>query len=102
MLIEVLYMPGCPNHGLAVDRIRQLLGSQAFDASIQEIAITDELAARRLKFPGSPTVRVNGRDVVEGQEQFAFACRLYPGGEGLPSEESLRQAFSAAKTEVRR
>ncbi len=102
MLIEVLFMPGCPNHALAVDRIRKILKAQSLDASIQEIAVTEESVARSLRFGGSPTVRVNGRDVEEEQKQTALACRLYTGGEGLPSEESLRHAFSAARNGVTR
>ena len=68
-----------------------------FDASIQEIAVTEESVARSLRFGGSPTVRVNGQDVEKAQEQTALACRLYSGGEGLPSEESLRRALLAAR-----
>ncbi len=101
MLIEVLYMPGCPNHALAVDRIRKVLQSEAFDACIQEIAVTDESVARGLRFGGSPTVRVDGHDVEDPGGQTALACRLYSGGEGLPSEESLRRAFSAARNGAR-
>jgi hypothetical protein len=97
MLIEVLYIPGCPNHALAVDRIRKVLRSEALDASIQEIAVTEESVALSLHFGGSPTVRVNGSDVEKEPKQTGLACRLYAGGEGLPSEESLRRAFSAAR-----
>jgi len=99
LLIEVLYMPGCPNHKPALARIKNVLLSEALDADLEEIPVTEDAIARRLRFPGSPTVRVNGRDVEGGGERSALACRLYPSGEGLPSEESLRRAFSAVKHE---
>ena len=63
MRIEVLFVPGCPNHKLAVERLRQVLCAQTISAPIQEISVIDELTARSLKFPGSTTVRINGRDV---------------------------------------
>ena len=102
MRIEVLYTPGCPNHKPVVERIRKLLRSESLDAAVQEIAITEERVASAMEFPGSPTVRVNGRDVEEGGEQPALACRLYAGGEGMPSEESLRRALRAAHRDATR
>jgi hypothetical protein len=100
MLIEVLYVPGCPNHQPAIHRLRKVLQSEAVSVPIQEIAVADEGMARSLQFPGSPTVRINGRDAEpNGQESFGLACRLYLGGNGLPSEETLQSAISAAKNE---
>jgi len=73
MLIEVLYVPGCPNHQPAIHRLRKVLQSEAVSAPIQEIAVADEGMARSLQFPGSPTVRINGRDAEpNGQESFGL------------------------------
>ena len=102
MLVEVLYTPGCPNHKPVMERIRKLLRSESLEAAVQETAIMEERVASALRFPGSPTVRVNGRDVEGGGEQPALACRLYAGGEGMPSEESLRRAFRAAQRDATR
>jgi hypothetical protein len=100
VLIEVLYVPGCPNHQPAIDRLRMVLQSEAVSAPIEEIAVTDEAMARSLQFPGSPTVRINGRDAEpRPQESFGLACRLYLGGKGLPSEETLQRAIAAARNE---
>jgi hypothetical protein len=102
MLIEVLYVPGCPNHQPAIDRLQKVLESEAVSALIQEIVITDEAMARSLQFPGSPTVRINGQDAEPGrQKSFGVACRLYPGGTGLPSEATLQRAISAARNQQR-
>ena len=98
MVIEVLFVPGCPNHEPAVDRLRKVLRSEAITASIQEIAVTDEAMARSFRFPGSPTIRINGRDVESTtQQSYGLACRLYPGGTGLPSVEVLRPAIVGAQ-----
>lgn len=48
---------------------------------------------------GSPTVRVNGRDVEPGADErdhFAFGCRVYDAGAGVPDERLLRYALVAA------
>jgi hypothetical protein len=98
MVIEVLYVPGCPNHQAAVDSLRNTLRAMAIDAPIQEIAVTDDAMARQLKFPGSPTIRVDGRDVESNpQDSSGLACRLYSNGTGVPSLEALRRAVVGAQ-----
>src|SRR5215470_16063372 len=98
MVIEVFYVPGCPNHRLAIDSLLELLRSATSDAPIQEIAVTDEAMASRLKFPGSPTIRIDGRDVESNQrESYGLACRLYSNGTGVPSREILERALAQEK-----
>jgi hypothetical protein len=98
MVIEVLYVPGCPNHQAAIDRLRNALRSAAINAPIQEIAVTNDAVARQLKFPGSPTIRVDGRDVESNaQDSYGLACRLYSNGTGVPSMEALRRAVTGAQ-----
>jgi len=100
MLIEVLYVPGCPNHQPAVERLRRVLRIEAMSVPILEVAVTDEAMARLLQFPGSPTVRINGRDAEPSrQPSYGLACRLYPGRKGLPSFETLQRAVAQAKVE---
>jgi hypothetical protein len=99
MLIEVLYMPGCPNHQPTVRRIEEVLRSEEVDAPVREIPVTDEVMARVLRFPGSPTVRINGLDAEpSGERSVGLACRLYTRGEGLPSQETLQRAISSASS----
>lgn len=98
MLIEVLYMPGCPHHQPAVERLKNILQAIALDTPIQEIAVTDTAMACSLRFPGSPTIRINGMDAEPGSAHtFGLACRLYSTGTGLPPEEVLQTAISTAK-----
>ena len=65
-----------------------------------EVSSADD--AERLRFLGSPSVRVNGHDVEPGADDlgtFVFACRVYRTGDGLhgtPPEEWVRAAFHAA------
>jgi hypothetical protein len=84
MVIEVLYVPGCPNHQTAIDSLKNLLRSAAIDTPIQEIAVTDEATAGRLKFPGSPTIRIDGIDMESRQSRFRW-----------PQTRSARDAFGS-------
>lgn len=100
MLIELLYVPGCLNHETALDRLKQVLQSQSLVVPICEVAVQDEAMAQSLRFPGSPTIRVNNQDVEpEGAGEPALACRLYGNGTGVPSEETIQRALSTAKGE---
>jgi hypothetical protein len=98
MRIEVLYVPGCPNYGPAVQRLQAVLESQSLQAEIRGVPIRSEDQAKALLFPGSPTIRIEGED-VEQRETVApsLACRLYANRSGVPSEELLRVAISNAK-----
>lgn len=97
MKIEILYFEGCPNYLPAVDRLKAVLRRAGLPAEVSEIEVTDESAAKRLKFFGSPTIRVNGSDIEADSrnvQNTGFACRRYP--DGLPSEEMIRTALKEA------
>jgi len=96
--IEVLYIPGCPHHQPTVERVRNVLASELLGEEVCEVPVTTEGEAQSLCFPGSPTVRVNGRD-IEPTRTVApmLACRLYANGTGVPPEDMLRAAISQAK-----
>jgi hypothetical protein len=101
MTIELVYFDGCPNHEPVLERLRELVVRQGADAEIvPHRAETDE-EARRLRFLGSRSVRVDGRDVEPGadvREDFSPKCRLYRSQDGLtgtPAEEWLLAALRA-------
>ena len=100
MLIEILYFDDCPNYRDAralVDRVSDDLDVLP---EIRMIGIPDPERADRLRFLGSPTIRVNGRDIEPGadtRDQFTLACRVYgtdSGLQGLPAESWLREALA--------
>jgi hypothetical protein len=85
MWIEVLYVPGCPNYEPAVKRLQAVLESQSLQAEIRSVPLSSEDQAKALLFPGSPTIRIDGKD-VEQYETVApsLACRLYANRSGIP------------------
>src|SRR2546423_14365079 len=98
MLIEVLYIPGCPTYQAAVESVRKALNAEGLIVPIRETPITDEAMAFLFRFPGSPTVRINGQHPEPTEQQpHGLACRLYSSRRAAPSFEAVRWAISAAK-----
>lgn len=107
MRIDILYFDGCPNHLPTTELVRNLVQTLGVDATIREVEVRDAQDAARLKFFGSPTVRVNGQDVdpaVRSREDYSFSCRMY-GHSGAPPralvEEALRKQHPAGSGEGR-
>ena len=102
MRVEVFFVPDCPHHPAAVQRVRDVLLAEGIRAEIHETAITDANAAQELRFRGSPTIRINGRDIAgesSHAKAFGLSCRLYPGSVeiGLPPIEMVRRAVVEAR-----
>ena len=100
MKIEVLYVPNCPNHAVALERLREILAGESLEAHLNEVLVSSAAMAHSLRFPGSPTIRINGHD-IEPQEgetaSFGLMCRLYADGNGAPSHQRLRDAIRRAR-----
>jgi hypothetical protein len=102
--IELLYFDGCPNHDALVAHLHELLGGRDLSADIVLRHIADDDAAQSERFLGSPTVRVDGRDVEPGadrRDDYGMKCRLYatPGGlAGLPLDQWVLDALGARAT----
>lgn len=106
MKIEVLYVAECPSHPAAVKLVKDILAAEDVAAEIHEVLVRDKGMADELRFCGSPTIRINGRDVAgESQtaQSFGLSCRLYPGSKqiGLPPAEVIHRAVLAARQEGR-
>lgn len=101
--VEILYFDGCPNHEPALALVERVAAELQLDPSIDLVEVVDPDAAAELRFLGSPTIRVDGRDVEPGAEQrheFVLACRVYRterGFAGQPDETWIREALSGAR-----
>lgn len=98
-MIELLYWEGCPSHPEAKSLVEQILAELGRDDEIVMTAVGSDEEAERLRFPGSPTIRVGGRDVdPEGASaRPALTCRIYHLPDGrvspIPSREQLEAAL---------
>lgn len=102
MQIEVLWFEGCPNHEGARALLDEVLTERGVQATIEQIEVPDLATGERLKFPGSPTIRVDGVDVEPGYVDggdYTPRCRVYPtsaGLRGVPEKAWIEQAVAAA------
>lgn len=102
MKVEVLYVAECPSYAEAVKLVSDALAAEGVAAPIHAVLVRDAEMAKELEFLGSPTIRINGRDVAEEiakAQPFALSCRLYRGSEhpGLPPAEMVRRALLRAR-----
>jgi hypothetical protein len=79
--VQILYFEGCPNQEPARALVERLARQLHLEPEIELVEVADPEAAAKLRFVGSPTVRVNGVDVEPGAERrdFPFSCRIYRG-----------------------
>jgi glutaredoxin len=75
--IQMLYILDCPWCLTTKDLIKECVEELGIDADVEEILIDTEEKARKHNFAGSPTIRVNGKDIQ--QEVIRDRC--------LPCEE---------------
>ncbi len=97
MRVEVLYFDGCPTYREAEKILGGVLAQE--DAEVELVAVNTDEEAQRLRFPGSPTIRVDGEDLfpVADRAGYALGCRMYVTPEGLrgsPTAEMVRAALA--------
>jgi hypothetical protein len=64
--VQVLMSPGCGHAAETLALLRSILPGLAPEAALEALEVPTAAEAERLGFPGSPTVRVDGRDVEPG------------------------------------
>ena len=100
MRVEVLYFDGCPSHDRLMPTL--LVLASAHDAKIVQRRVETPEEAEEVRFLGSPSVRVDGRDIEPGAERrtdYGMTCRLYrspTGRSGVPPHEWIERALSQA------
>ncbi len=104
MKIEFFYFADCPSHEDGLKRLKKVCAEEGVDNRIELIEVASEEEAVKLNFIGSPTIRINGRDIdsqsLEGQRP-ALNCRVYFHPDGkfspLPAEETIRDDLRREK-----
>jgi hypothetical protein len=87
MRVELLWWDGCPSHPETLADLERSLSAAGLDSQVQMVEIESDEQARRERFPGSPTIRIDGDDIFpcpEG-EPFSLTCRVYRLRDGRPS-----------------
>ena len=97
MVTELLYFKGCPGYRKAERNLKDALARWGVRAEVLMVEIGDDEDARRLRFPGSPTIRVDGRDLfpVGGRGGGHLCCRVYGTPDGLRDHPTVDMILGA-------
>lgn len=63
--IEILCFDGCPHAKDAAETARRVATPLAPGTAVETVPVRTDDEARSLRVPGSPTIRVDGRDVED-------------------------------------
>jgi hypothetical protein len=103
MKVELLWWEGCPSHRETLADLERVLDEEGVDAQVELVEVESDEQARRQRFPGSPTIRLDGVDVIPAAEAepFSLTCRVYRLRDGrisaTPDPEDLRDAVRRTK-----
>jgi hypothetical protein len=100
--VELLWWEGCPSTDEALAMLREEMAALGLDPeSIGVREVSTDADARREQFVGSPTIRIDGRDVQPvPDEPIGLSCRVYRLADGrispLPDRQEVRQTLLEA------
>ena len=103
--VELLWWAGCPSTPRALEELQAVLGEAGLDpGAIEMREVTSDDDARSAGFVGSPTIRIDGRDVQPPQaEPIGLSCRVYRLRDGrfspTPDPADVRDAVREATGE---
>ena len=106
MRVELLYFDGCPSYERFLPRLEALIAQTGVDAGLELRRVESLEAADSERFLGSPTIRIDGRDVEPGADDrtdFGLKCRLYPtsdGLQGIPADDDVVAALTNTRMDA--
>ena len=104
LAVEFLFYADCPSHDTALARLREALRLEAAPAALTIREVQTEEEAQATRFPGSPTIRINGGDLQPrgAVGPYSLTCRMYfhEGGRitPLPTLAQIRAAIQRHTT----
>ncbi len=97
MKIHLLHFEGCPNVDAARAALRDALAAEELEAPVEEIDVEGSDAPEWARGWGSPTILVDGQDVMGQTRSGSSCCRLY--ADGAPSIEAIRARIAISRGE---
>ena len=101
-LVEFLWFSDCPNRDQTRALLRDVISAVGSTPDVREIDATDPAVAAAHRFPGSPTIRVDGRDVDPqfiDPGDYTPRCRIYRSVDGrisgVPKRRWIEDALGA-------
>lgn len=97
--VELLWWEGCPSTEKAAALVREAMSAEGLDPEGLELReVASDADVERERFVGSPTIRIDGRDVapLDG-EPVGLTCRIYHLRDGrvspTPDPADVREAI---------
>jgi hypothetical protein len=103
MKVELLWWEGCPSHAETLQDLERVLSEEGVAAEVDLVEVENDEQARSERFPGSPTIRLDGVDAIPATESepFSLTCRVYRLRDGrvspTPDPEDIRDAVRRSK-----
>jgi hypothetical protein len=106
MRVELLYWEGDPHYMTARQRLVEVLTEDAFETTIQMVAVNSQDDAELLGFIGSPTIRIDETDIqTDASGAVGLGLRSYPPDDNLdgpptepiPGKRLIRRAVERAR-----
>ena len=92
MAVTLLYFDGCPHWATADERLRTAMHRIGRDDSVERRRVDTVADATALRFGGSPTILIDGRDPFgEPSTPPGLSCRLYRTPDGLTGSPTVDQ-----------
>lgn len=100
--IELLYFDGCPSWEHAWTELGRAITETGIDATVRLRHLEGVPEHERTGFAGSPTLRIDGRDLEGYDGPAVLACRRYNenAGRGWPSLTLLQERLRTAASEA--
>lgn len=83
MKVEFYYFDGCPSYRQSLKNLREVLADENMDVDLELINVDSLEKAEEVGFQGSPSIKINGKDLDGRDGGFSYSCRIYRinGGE---------------------
>ncbi len=95
--VTIQYVEGCPHIDATYKLVAEILESRRSPGLLRTRLVNSVKDAENLRFQGSPTVLVDGKDpFLDPNAPVGLACRLYVSAEttsGVPPREELEQVL---------
>ena len=93
--VQIQYFQGCPNSTEMIRRVKEAIGGIEDEIKYQEVLVKTNELAEKIKFRGSPTLLINGKDFEEREEPIAASlnCRYYQNG--LPTSDDIKEKIKS-------
>jgi hypothetical protein len=97
ILIEILVTKDCPGEDAALRLVAMAAQITGVAPQVMLVELADLAETRRTAFPGSPTIRVNGRDIAPASnpDPASLGCRDYQTDHGNSDIPALPQLLAA-------